>query len=156
MVTARDGAPDPRLATATVTVEVQDVEDELPTFKTPSYEARVPENVPDFMVAQVKVGSVRYILSHLRLTLKKVTGRCRCFPDIFLPKRKKEHMAECLLASQKEPWVLFVLLPVFARERIKPSWLNGQPACPPVYLATRVRLSVPLHFSFFLSSRPRH
>jgi len=29
-------------------------------------------------------------------------------------------------------------------------------ACPPVNLATRVRFPVPLHFSFFLSPRPRH
>lgn len=54
MVTARDGAPDPRLATATVTVEVLDVEDEVPVFRQLSYEARVPENVPDYMVTQVK------------------------------------------------------------------------------------------------------
>lgn len=54
VVTARDGAPDPRLATATVTVELLDVEDEVPVFRQHSYEARVPENVPDYMVTQVK------------------------------------------------------------------------------------------------------
>ncbi|CAH0392596.1 unnamed protein product [Bemisia tabaci] len=54
VVTARDGAPDPRLATATVTVSVLDVEDEEPIFHLTTYEAKVPENVPDFRVAQVK------------------------------------------------------------------------------------------------------
>lgn len=54
VVTAKDGAPDPRLATATVTVQVIDVDDELPTFHLLSYEAQVPENVPDYMVIQVK------------------------------------------------------------------------------------------------------
>ncbi|XP_048513669.1 cadherin-99C isoform X2 [Athalia rosae] len=53
VVTARDGAPDPRLATATVTVKVIDVEDEVPIFHQSSYEARVKENVPDYMVTQV-------------------------------------------------------------------------------------------------------
>ncbi|XP_047001442.1 cadherin-99C [Schistocerca americana] len=54
VVTAKDGAPDPRLATATVTVQVVDIDDELPIFHLLSYEARVPENVPDYMVTQVK------------------------------------------------------------------------------------------------------
>ena len=55
VVTAKDGAPDPRIATATVTVEVVDVDDELPIFHLTSYEAQVPENMPDYMVTQVKV-----------------------------------------------------------------------------------------------------
>ncbi|XP_012058840.1 PREDICTED: protocadherin-15 [Atta cephalotes] len=53
VVTARDGAPDYRLATATVTVKVIDVEDEVPVFHQSSYEARVKENVPDHNVIQV-------------------------------------------------------------------------------------------------------
>lgn len=55
VVTAKDGASDPRLATATVTVKVIDVEDELPIFHVPKYEVEVPENVPDHIVIQVKV-----------------------------------------------------------------------------------------------------
>ena len=57
MVTARDGAPDHRLATATVTVKVLDVEDEVPVFHQSSYETRVKENVPDYMVIQVVVST---------------------------------------------------------------------------------------------------
>ncbi|XP_043289461.1 cadherin-99C isoform X2 [Venturia canescens] len=53
VITARDGAPDHRLATATVTVKVLDVEDEVPIFHQSSYEAKVKENVPDYMVIQV-------------------------------------------------------------------------------------------------------
>ncbi|KAL0104590.1 hypothetical protein PUN28_017380 [Cardiocondyla obscurior] len=53
VVTARDGAPDYRLATATVTVKVIDIEDEVPVFHQSSYEARVKENVPDYNVIQV-------------------------------------------------------------------------------------------------------
>ncbi|XP_015606364.1 cadherin-99C isoform X1 [Cephus cinctus] len=53
VVTARDGAPDPRLATATVTVRVIDVEDEVPVFHQSTYEAKVKENVPDHFVTQV-------------------------------------------------------------------------------------------------------
>jgi hypothetical protein len=55
VVTARDGAPDYRLATATVTVKVIDVEDEVPVFHQSSYEARVKENMPDYNVIQVTV-----------------------------------------------------------------------------------------------------
>lgn len=55
MVTAKDGAAEPRLATATVTVSVVDTEDEMPIFHKPLYEATVPENTPDYFVTQVTV-----------------------------------------------------------------------------------------------------
>nr|XP_014277946.1 cadherin-99C-like isoform X1 [Halyomorpha halys] len=54
VVTAKDGASEPRLATATVTVAVIDTEDEMPVFHTPLYESTVPENTPDYIVASVK------------------------------------------------------------------------------------------------------
>jgi len=54
-VTAKDSAAEPRLATATVTVSVIDIEDELPVFHVLEYKSRVPENVPDYMIIQVKV-----------------------------------------------------------------------------------------------------
>jgi len=55
VVTAKDGAPDPRIGTASVTVSVKDVEDEIPLFHKTLYEAKVPENSPDFLVTQVHV-----------------------------------------------------------------------------------------------------
>lgn len=55
VVTAKDGASEPRIATATVTVHVTDVEDEPPIFHLPMYDALVPENVPNYVVTQVKV-----------------------------------------------------------------------------------------------------
>lgn len=55
MVTAQDGATDPRIATATVTVHVEDVEDELPTFHISTYNTSVPENTANYLVAHVKV-----------------------------------------------------------------------------------------------------
>jgi len=57
-VTAKDGAADPRLATATVTVKIVDTEDELPIFHVPRYEVEVPENVPDYVVMQIHVSLV--------------------------------------------------------------------------------------------------
>ena len=54
-MTAKDGAPDPRIATATISIEVLDVEDEVPTFSRKTYEATVPENVPDHFVTDVMV-----------------------------------------------------------------------------------------------------
>ncbi|KAK9736572.1 Cadherin domain [Popillia japonica] len=53
VVTAKDGALDPRIATATVTVNVLDIEDEVPVFTREEYEASVPENVPDYFVTDV-------------------------------------------------------------------------------------------------------
>lgn len=55
VVTAKDGAPDPRIATATVSIEVQDIEDELPIFSRLEYVASVPENMPDHFVTDVMV-----------------------------------------------------------------------------------------------------
>lgn len=55
VVTAKDGASEPRLATATVTVRVTDIEDELPIFHVAVHEVKVPENVPDHTVIQVSV-----------------------------------------------------------------------------------------------------
>lgn len=68
VVTARDNAPDSRLATASVTVNIIDIEDEFPIFHRTTYEAVVPENVPDFMVGQVladdpdTIKAVTYVL----------------------------------------------------------------------------------------------
>lgn len=55
VVTAKDGAPDPRIATATVSIEVLDIEDELPMFSRSEYVASVPENMPDHFVTDVMV-----------------------------------------------------------------------------------------------------
>lgn len=55
VITAKDGASDPRIATATVSVVVRDVEDEVPTFTRHEYEATVPENMPDYFVTDVMV-----------------------------------------------------------------------------------------------------
>lgn len=53
VVTAKDGAPDSRLGTATVTLIVNDVQDEVPKFTEPFIEVHIPENVPDMIVATV-------------------------------------------------------------------------------------------------------
>lgn len=53
VVTAKDGAPDMRLGTASITVMVKDIPDELPKFSEPQIEVKVPENVPDMVVATV-------------------------------------------------------------------------------------------------------
>jgi protocadherin-15 len=53
VVTAKDGSQDMRLGTATVTVNVKDIPDELPKFTEAVVEVKVPENVPDLAVATV-------------------------------------------------------------------------------------------------------
>lgn len=54
VVTATDGAPDKRLGTASVTVQVQDVPDEAPLFLQPLYTAHVPENSANYPVVKVQ------------------------------------------------------------------------------------------------------
>uniref|UniRef100_A0A6E8V4Y3 Cadherin domain-containing protein n=1 Tax=Anopheles coluzzii TaxID=1518534 RepID=A0A6E8V4Y3_ANOCL len=54
VVTAKDGAPEPRLGTASVTVKVRDVADEVPRFMESTVEIKVPENVPDMTVTTVR------------------------------------------------------------------------------------------------------
>lgn len=44
LVLARDNAVDSRTGTATVTVNVQDVQDSVPIFAEPNYAVSVPEN----------------------------------------------------------------------------------------------------------------
>lgn len=53
VVTAKDGAPDMRLGTATVTIYVKDIPDEVPKFTESIIEVKIPENVPDMEVARV-------------------------------------------------------------------------------------------------------
>ncbi|XP_039436004.1 cadherin-99C [Culex pipiens pallens] len=54
VVTAQDGAPEPRLGTASVTVKVRDVPDEVPRFMESVIEVKIPENVPDMAVTTVR------------------------------------------------------------------------------------------------------
>lgn len=54
VVTASDMAPDPRIATATVTVRVEDKDDEQPMFNRFVYEVSVPENLPSTRVTRVE------------------------------------------------------------------------------------------------------
>lgn len=53
VVTAQDGASDPRLSTATVTVLVSDMGDELPVFPQRVYEASVAENQANALLTVV-------------------------------------------------------------------------------------------------------
>lgn len=54
VVTAKDKAPDARITTVSVTVRVQDVQDEKPYFERAFYETAVPENQDNINVVQVK------------------------------------------------------------------------------------------------------
>lgn len=69
VVTAKDGAPDARLGTASVTVQVLDEPDEVPRFAEPLIEVRVPENVADYLVTTVR--------AHDPDTVKEVTYTLR-------------------------------------------------------------------------------
>ncbi|CAH1727237.1 unnamed protein product [Chironomus riparius] len=53
VVTAKDSAPDSRLGTASVTVNIKDVPDEVPKFTEALIEVKIPENAPDMTIATV-------------------------------------------------------------------------------------------------------
>ncbi|XP_066951958.1 cadherin-99C isoform X2 [Macrobrachium rosenbergii] len=84
VVTAKDGATDPHIATATVTVLVSDVGDEPPVFSQQVYEASVAENVPDALLAIVSatdpdtIPEITYVLvngSSLLFNIDPESGR---------------------------------------------------------------------------------
>lgn len=76
VVTAKDGAPDARLGTASVTVRVLDVADEVPRFADTLIEVRVPENLADHAVTKVH--------AHDPDTVREVTYTLRRGPaDLF-------------------------------------------------------------------------
>ncbi|XP_034116106.1 cadherin-99C [Drosophila albomicans] len=54
VVTAKDGAPDARLGTASVTVQVNDLPDEVPKFNDARINVRIPENEANYLVATVQ------------------------------------------------------------------------------------------------------
>ncbi|XP_064535573.1 cadherin-99C [Drosophila montana] len=86
VVTAKDGAPDARLGTASVTVVVHDLPDEVPKFNDASISVRIPENMPNFLVATVQahdpdsIPEITYVLRKGDAELFKVapdTGEIR-------------------------------------------------------------------------------
>jgi protocadherin-15 len=68
LATAQDKSPNFRLSTAFVTVEVLDIQDELPYFEKPVYEVMTPENFANRHLVQVKatdpdtVPSITYVI----------------------------------------------------------------------------------------------
>lgn len=78
MITAKDGAAEPRIGTTMVTVRVNDIPDEVPKFIDNQIEVKVPENIPNYHLATVKasdpdtVKQITYILRDGRGDLFKV------------------------------------------------------------------------------------
>lgn len=86
VVTAKDGAPDARLGTASVTVQVNDVSDEVPHFTDNQIDIQVPENELDYPVVTVKaldpdaVPEINYVIRKgdtERFSINANTGQIR-------------------------------------------------------------------------------
>lgn len=101
VVTAKDGAPDSRLGTASVTVAVLDVQDEVRTFVESLIEVRVPENIPDLVIATVKAHDpdstpqVTYNLQNGPFELFKVdpqTGQIKTLRGLDYEKEKRHEL----------------------------------------------------------------
>lgn len=101
VVTARDGASDPRLGTTSVTVKVNDVPDEVPKFLDSNIEVEVPENVPDYLITTVvaqdpdTVKDITYTLLRGPGELFKVdpkTGQVRTIRSLDFEKDKQHEL----------------------------------------------------------------
>lgn len=101
VVTARDGAPDARLGTASVTVRVNDLPDEVPVFVDSKIEVKVPENVPDYLVTTVRahdpdtVKEITYVLKQGPGDLFKVdakTGQVKTIRGLDYEKEKRHEL----------------------------------------------------------------
>lgn len=81
IVTAKDGAAEPRHGTAMVMVSINDVPDEVPKFTDTLIEVKVPENIPNYRLATVKafdadtIKQVTYTLRKGRNDLFKVDAK---------------------------------------------------------------------------------
>lgn len=81
MITAKDGASEPRIGTTMVTVRVNDVPDEMPKFTETFIEVKVPENIPNYHLATVKafdpdtIKQITYVLRDGRSDLFKVDAK---------------------------------------------------------------------------------
>lgn len=81
MITAKDGASEPRIGTTMITVNVNDLPDELPTFKDTFIEVKVPENLPNYHLTTVRAydpdtfKQITYVLREGRANLFKVDAK---------------------------------------------------------------------------------
>ncbi|XP_050317816.1 cadherin-99C isoform X1 [Bactrocera neohumeralis] len=101
VVTAKDGAPDARLGTASVTVQVRDLPDEVPKFTDARIDVHVPENEADYLVATVQafdpdtVQQITYVLRKGASDLFKVspqTGEIRTTTGLDYEKKKQHEL----------------------------------------------------------------
>ena len=101
VVTAKDGAPDARLGTASVTVQVMDVPDEMPKFIETEVRVKVPENIPDHQLTTVKafdpdtIKEITYFLKRGPGDLFKVdskTGQVKTIRGLDYEKDKKHEL----------------------------------------------------------------
>ncbi|XP_065371321.1 cadherin-99C [Calliphora vicina] len=97
VVTAKDGAPDARLGTASVTVMVKDLPDEVPKFTDSRIDVRIAENEPDVTVATVQaidpdtMPEITYVIRKGATDLFKVnpqTGEIRTTKGLDYEKQK--------------------------------------------------------------------
>ncbi|XP_055318314.1 cadherin-99C isoform X2 [Sitodiplosis mosellana] len=101
MITAKDGATEPRIGTTMVTVRVNDIPDEVPTFTDTLIEVKVPENIPNYHLTTVKavdpdsVKQITYALRDGRSDLFKVdakTGEVKTIRNLDYEADKKHEL----------------------------------------------------------------
>lgn len=135
MVTAKDGAAEPRIGTTMVTVIVNDVPDEVPKFADTFIEVKVPENIPNYLLTTVKahdpdkVKQITYALREGRSDLFKVdakTGEVKTIRNLDYEADKKHELIIGTLENAGNDTDDFVRVVVMVEDRndVAPVFVN--------------------------------
>ena len=109
VVTAKDGAPDMRLGTATVSVDVKDIPDELPKFSESVIEVKVPENVPDMKIATIVAKDldtkpeITYVFKNGPSDLFKIDAKTGVIKTVKGLDYEEEKMLEITVGTAENP-----------------------------------------------------
>lgn len=135
MITAKDGANEPRIGTTMVTVNVNDVPDELPTFKDTFIEVKVPENLPNYHLTTVRAydpdtfKQITYVLREGRGDLFKVdakTGEVKTIRNLDYEEDKNHELLIGTLENDGNAPVDYVRIIVIVEDRndVAPVFTN--------------------------------
>lgn len=126
MITAKDGATEPRLGTTMVTVRVNDIPDEVPKFVDTLIEVKVPENIPNYHLATVKandpdtIKQITYAMRDGRSDLFKVdakTGEVKTIRNLDYEEDKRHELIIGTLENAGNKTSDFVRLIVTVEDR---------------------------------------
>lgn len=136
MITAKDGAIEPRIGTTMVTVRVNDIADEVPKFMDTLIEVKVPENIPNYHLTTVKAHDpdtvkqeITYALRDGRSDLFKVdakTGEVKTIRNLDYESDRKHELIIGTLENSGKDTGDYVRIVVMVEDRndVAPMFIN--------------------------------